>query len=323
MCLYPKLIKNRKYVMNKKNGGVVPPVKDERTLWVPVGCGECMECRKQKSREWQVRLSEEVRHDKTGKFITLTFSNESIKELARECKGLSGYNLDNWIAKRAVRKFLERWRKKYKRSAKHWLITELGHKGTENIHMHGIIWTRESMDEIERIWKYGHIWKGKGEHKINYVNEKTIGYLVKYVSKQDKDHKYYKPKVLTSPGIGSNYMEREDAKRNKFNGDKTREHYTTRTGTKLALPIYYRNKTYTEEEREQLWLQKLDKGERWVMGKRVDISKGEENYWTILKEEQAKNKRLGYGDGSIDWEKKNYENELRRLKLKERIAKAK
>jgi hypothetical protein len=32
MCLYPRLIKNRKYIKNKKNGGNIPPVKDERVL---------------------------------------------------------------------------------------------------------------------------------------------------------------------------------------------------------------------------------------------------------------------------------------------------
>ena len=38
MCLYPKLIKNRKYIANKKNGGNIPPVYDLRVLTVPIGC---------------------------------------------------------------------------------------------------------------------------------------------------------------------------------------------------------------------------------------------------------------------------------------------
>ncbi len=64
MCLYPKIIRNRKYTKNKKNKGVVPTAKDKRMLWVPVGCGKCMECKKQKAREWQVRLMEEIRTNK-------------------------------------------------------------------------------------------------------------------------------------------------------------------------------------------------------------------------------------------------------------------
>ena len=45
MCLYPRLIKNRKYIANKKNGGNIPPVSDLRVLVVPVGCGKCIECK--------------------------------------------------------------------------------------------------------------------------------------------------------------------------------------------------------------------------------------------------------------------------------------
>ncbi len=56
MCLYPKLIKNRKYVANKKNKGVIPPILDKRVLMVPDGCGKCMECRRQIARYWLVRL---------------------------------------------------------------------------------------------------------------------------------------------------------------------------------------------------------------------------------------------------------------------------
>ncbi|AXH74827.1 MAG: replication initiator protein [Microviridae sp.] len=144
MCLYPTLIKNKKYTANKKNGGQVPPVYDNRVMYVPIGCGGCIECRKKKSREWKVRLLEEIKREKNGVFITLTFSEESMKDLSEKVQEngkLEGYNLDNAVATQAVRYFLERWRKKYKKSVRHWLVTELGHNGTERIHMHGIIWT--------------------------------------------------------------------------------------------------------------------------------------------------------------------------------------
>ena len=84
MCLFPRLIRNKKYTANKKNGGVIPPIPDIRVLQVPVGCGKCIECVKQKGRAWQVRLLEEVKNNKSGKFVTLTFSDESITKLAKE-----------------------------------------------------------------------------------------------------------------------------------------------------------------------------------------------------------------------------------------------
>lgn len=281
---------------------------------VPVGCGKCMECIKQKGREWNVRLQEEIRHNKTGIFVTLTFSNESIAEINSGIKGLTGYERDNEIAIKGVRRFLERWRKKYKKSVKHWLVTELGHNGTENIHMHGIIWT-DNKEDIEKIWKYGYTWNGE------YVNERTINYITKYINKIDQEHKEYKPKILTSAGIGKGYMNRIDAELNKYKEKKTVETYKNRQGYKIALPIYYRNKIYTEEEKEKLWINKLDKETRYVNGNKIDISKGEEEYYKTLEYEREKNKRLGYGNNEKNWERIKYENERRNMNLIERIKK--
>ena len=82
MCLYSNLVQNPKYKPNKKNGGHIPAVVDTRVLVVPISCGNCIECRKAKAREWQLRMLEEIKENKNGKFITLTFSTESLKELS-------------------------------------------------------------------------------------------------------------------------------------------------------------------------------------------------------------------------------------------------
>jgi len=160
MCLYPKLIKNPKYKSNQKNGGIIPPITDNRVLYVPIGCQNCIECRKQKARNWHIRLLEEIKTAKNAYFITLTFSNTSIAELSKEHTA-QGYALDNAIATIATRRFLERWRKTHKKSLKHWLITELGHNGTENIHLHGILWFEQKSDilKLDQHWKYGYTYK--------------------------------------------------------------------------------------------------------------------------------------------------------------------
>ena len=143
--------------------------------------------------------------------VTLTFSNESIQELTKEInkKGakLEGYELDNEIATVATRRFLERWRKKHKKSLRHWFITELGHNGTENIHIHGVVWTDESRQEVVNTWRYGWMFpRDDIQWKRSYVNEKTANYIVKYVHKVDQKHKEYTSKILTSPGIGKGYV---------------------------------------------------------------------------------------------------------------------
>lgn len=306
-------------------------MKDLRVQYVPIGCTKCIECRKQKAREWQIRLHEEIKTATNGKFITLTFSNKSIQKLInyektytdkstgaiykQKLNTLKGYNLDNEIATVATRLFLERWRKKYKTSLRHWLVTELGHNGTENIHIHGIIWTNEPLEKVENIWQYGYMWKGKmiNGKRINYVNNKTVNYIVKYVNKVDEKHKYYKSKILTSSGIGHNYTNTYNSKLNKFQDKKTSEVYTLETGYKISLAIYWRNKIYNEEQREKLWLNRLDKQERWICGEKVCIKNGEEDYYKILQHYRKINNQLGYGNDEKDWNKLEYENERRTL----------
>ena len=321
MCLFPKLIKNRKYIANKKNNGVIPtfPIKngkdDKRVEYVPVGCGKCMECMKKKSREWTVRLMEELKGNPKCYWVTLTFSDESINKISTRIPTLEGYERDNEIATIAIRLFNERIRKTIKKAVKHWFVTELGHEGTENIHLHGFMWTND-IEAILSKWQYGYTQLGK------YVNEQTINYNIKYVHKIDKDHKEYKPKILCSPGIGKHYLQTIAANKNKYKEKQTNEAYLTKSGIKLALPIYYRNHIYSETEKEQLWLQMLDKQKRYVNGREINVSNNDEEYYKILEEEREKNTMLGYGDDKKNWERKRYENAKRNLNHLTRLKRA-
>lgn len=304
MCLYPQLIKNRKYTKTKKNKGNIPMITDERTRYVPIGCGKCIECTKKKARDWQVRLSEEIRNDSSATFVTLTFSDESYTKLNNN--KIHKELQDNEIATKAIRLFLERWRKSYKKSPKHWLITELGHNNTERIHIHGLIFGNQNA--IEKHWQYGYVYLGQ------YVNEKTINYIVKYITKIDLDHKWFSGKIHCSPGIGKNYLNRYDSLKNHYKSENTNELYSTRTALKLPLPIYYRNKIYSENEREQLWINKLNKEERYILGKKIDVStpEGEKQYEITLKSARKLNKELGYG--SISWDAERYKKNLKKIK---------
>jgi hypothetical protein len=315
MCLYPKLLLNKKYLPTKKNNYHPPILEDERLKYVSVGCGNCEECLKKKSREWQVRLLEEIKNDTTGKFVTLTFTNESLIYLKEKIK----FAESNAVAGHAVRLFLERWRKNEKKSIKHWLITELGQNNTERIHLHGIIFTEKDKEFIQKKWSYGNIWVGE------YVNEKTINYIIKYLTKIDEKHKGFKPQIFTSAGIGKNYINSYNAKKNKYIADNTKEYYTAPNGTKLNLPIYYRNKIYTEKEREKLWLEKIEKGEIYINGTKISVKneKEQEKYLQLLKNAQEKNERKGYGNDSKEFNKKYYNISLKKLNKMTKFQKIK
>ena len=274
MCLYPKIILNKKYTETKKNKGIIPEVKDERVRYVAAECGHCIECRKKKAREWNIRMQEELKKggDEHARFICFTFSKEGLESMIppteKRIKKLHyKVNRDyrNELAISAFRLFLERWRKKYKKSLKHWGITELGHQGTERIHIHAIIWSNEEKETIKNIWKYGEIWTDE-----RYVGERCVNYIVKYVTKKDPDHPEFDGKILCSPGIGKNYVNCSTWNNFKKNG-KTNEIYKYRNGQEAGLPKYYRNKIYSDEEKEKLWLAKLDEGKLWRKNQEFNV----------------------------------------------------
>nr|WAE43708.1 MAG: replication initiator protein [Microviridae sp.] len=308
MCLTPEIVRNPKYKKNKKNLGIVPWAKDPRILYIPVGCGKCIECKKRKTNEWKIRLKEEIKTEK-AQFVTLTFNEKSLREIENEIEQTDDENEKNKrIITLATRRFLERWRKKHKVSVKHWLIAELGHNGTERLHLHGLIFTTKK-EEIKNRWGYGYVYIGQ------YVSEKTINYIVKYITKIDTKHKWFNPKIMCSPGIGKNYTDRPASKLNKYDGLNTREYYQNTNGIKSGLPIYYRNKIYTEKQREQLWINRLNKNERYVLGVKIDVSteRGQKQYEKMRETAREKNKKLGYGEAK-EWQPDNYAEHLKVLK---------
>lgn len=295
MCLYPKLIPNPKYRTSKKRGYYVPKMHDNRLKYVPVACGKCYECRKKKAREWNIRLSEDIRHFKAW-FITLTIDDTNMDELLKEMGLECVTRNENSLAGFALRRFLERSRKETKKSIRHWCVTELG-EDNGRIHLHGIFFGEDAPSQIIKHWKYGYVFIG------SFVNERTINYITKYMLKDDIKHREFTGKVFTSSGIGSGYFNRSDYENNKYKKNMTNETYRYRNGTRAMLPRYYRDKIYDEEEREKLWLEKLDKGITWVMGESCKIDSPE--YENLLRFYQDRCKQI-HGDNQVLWKEKQY-----------------
>lgn len=298
MCLFPKLVPNPRYKPNKRNKGRPPKPRDERLRWITAACGRCEQCRKQKANEWTFRLNIELQKGAPAHFMTMTFSEESLS---------SFHSSDaNEVATEAVKLFRKRWYKKFGESVRYWLITELGHDNTERLHLHGIIWTDQDKETIEKIWSYG--WVDTGE----YVNSKSVSYIVKYVTKIDQDHPEFIGKIFCSPGIGKEYCQRSEIKR--IHKDKI-EYVKTPKGFKVGMPMYFKNKIYSERERENMWLERLEKGQRFVNGIKFDTTtrQGMKDFLNAL--EYAQKQSVKLGNLTDPWNRKSYEKSRKNLEI--------
>lgn len=81
------------------------------------------------------------------------------------------------------------------------------------------------------------------------------------------------------------------------------------------MPIYYRNKRYSEAEREELWINRLDKQKRYIRGTEFDYStiEGKRRYHQALIYEQSQSERMGFK--RIKWDMEGYIKQTKQLQL--------
>ena len=83
--------------------------------------------------------------------------------------------------------------------------------------------------------------------------------------------------------------------RDRYRGKETKETYIMENGTELPLPKYYHDKLYTEEERENLWIIKQERGYRYIAGEKVSTDN--------LEQDQAFSKMLEEMTGQGEYAK--------------------
>ena len=145
------------------------------------------------------------------------------------------------------------------------------------MHIHGILLEKTDIEELTRLWGYGWVHIGYS------CDAQTVNYCVKYITKVDNDHKGYKAKIFASKGLGKNYINTSNKRGSEYKKNNTNETYRLKNGFKTALPIYYRNNIYSEEERENLWLEKLDKNIRYIGKSKFNMNNEEERKQFYIK----------------------------------------
>lgn len=207
-------------------------------LMVPCGC--CVNCKKQRAREWSLRIQHEKLRTNYSIFATLTYGPDRVPK-------------DYGLRKKHLQNFFKRLRKNFENTRiKYYACGEYGDRFARP-HYHIILLVYETDREyeewiplfdnkgrkiqkgiIEDTWGMGHV-------QASYLTEGRILYTVSYVDKKIMNYrqidigKKQPPFKLSSNGFGRAYVEDNRAVLLKDKAIKDR-------GKLIGLPRYYKKK---------------------------------------------------------------------------------
>lgn len=214
---------------------VLPKAGTEK---VPVPCGKCPPCKKRRIDGWVFRMMQQEKVATFAHFVTLTYDTTVVPISP------NGFMT---LEKSDFQAFMKRLRKNTGiQGIKYYAVGEYGTKNNRP-HYHAIIFDCPDKDAYNTAW-------GKGNVHVGDCTNDSVAYCMKYLDKPHKkrihardDREFEFP--LMSKGIGKNYLTKEVIGYHK--ADITRLYVTKAGGHKVALPRYYREKIYSEQEKKQ------------------------------------------------------------------------
>lgn len=237
----------------------IPPLKSTP---IKLACGQCRDCRLNRSRFWGLRIMHETKSHEHNQFLTLTYNDNHLPE-------------HNSLKPDDLTRFFKRLRKHY--SIRHYSCGEYGDK-TERPHYHSIVFGLNIEDKKHHTTtKTGHnlytseilqsFWTQKdktgnktpiGHVYIGDVTMESASYVARYILKKTTGKHAYKrymdidketgellkeilpefTRMSNRPGIGRDFY-------NKYHRDMyqpgTDGKIILLGGTELTTPRYYDN----------------------------------------------------------------------------------
>ena len=207
MCINQRTIVNRRYVKAAGSSSRAEVLfRDAPDLYFLVDCGRCLPCLKKRSNYWRQRLIDEftyyIKKDSSRKykvyFVTLTIAPEY-------------YKRDLNYVGTLIKKFRERYRKRFGCSLRFWMISEYGEK-RGRLHLHAIFFNPLfEATQLKDLWQYGRVDMSVVGCSLRNPEQdpvKGIAYVTKYLTKNvDKWFIKYedRSRIWCSPGIGKAY----------------------------------------------------------------------------------------------------------------------
>lgn len=204
-----------------------------------VPCGKCPNCRDRRAQDWIIRLQAEEKRHASSLFVTLTYSPENTRVTSKKLMTLSKVD---------VQLFMKRLRKNTgRKKLKYYAVGEYG--GTTSRPHYHLIMFDVGFDEIYQAW-------GLGQIHVGQVSGESIAYTCKYICKPKKIPAFAGDDrqtefSLMSKNLGNNYLTPEMI---EYHQDTGNSFVYQPGGFKKALPRYYRDRIFSEEQKELMMI---------------------------------------------------------------------
>lgn len=223
-------------------------------------CGRCVYCKQRRASNWSFRLQHHMRSNPLCSFVTLTYNTDHVPITAKKRMSLDKDHIKNFFKRlrqiqlRKDMKLFERGiiTKYYGKKISYYLAGEYGSKYSRP-HYHLILFNC-SPDSVIRAWRDPQSNAPIGSIYFGGVTPASIGYTLKYISKDSKVPQYKGDDRVPefqrmSKGIGLSYI--TDNRINWHLSDLFDRCYgqLPDSDIKVALPRYYKDRIYTSLER--------------------------------------------------------------------------
>lgn len=230
-------------------------VKDKLTGdSIPVPCGKCPPCFSRRISGWSFRLMQQDKVSYSSHFLTLTYDTKHLPISKNGFPTLTkGQQGDLTLFFKKLRQAHVRLYNKLRiplESRRYIKYYSCGEYGTQRSRPHYHVLIFDCFTElIQPSWE-------KGQVHYGFVSEASVGYTLKYMCKQGKiplharDDRQPEFSVM-SKGLGISYL---SAKMRAWHTTslEERQYCPLPDGKKIAMPRYYRNKLYTEQQKKRL-----------------------------------------------------------------------
>lgn len=209
---------------------------------IPLPCGRCPPCKKRRVDGWVFRLMQEYKVSSSAHFVTLTYDPEHVP--------ISEHGFMT-LDKSEFPRYMKRLRKIVPRGTilKYYACGEYGSKNSRP-HYHAIIFNCPKDEFFFDVWSLGGV--HFGGVNVGQVTQNSVAYTMKYIDKSVFKSRHSRDDrvpefALMSKGLGQSFV--TPAIKSFYKADLSRNFLTRDGGYKIAMPRYYRERVFDEDER--------------------------------------------------------------------------